>query len=147
VTPAEDGVLAILEVEAATAFDELTRSGGVNLLKGSSWPESFRASRFVTGVELLQAYRARTLLMHQFEEELGDLDVLVADGRGGHTLFITNLTGHPQVLLPWGADAKGRAKSVSLIGRLYEEDKILAVANAIQGATNYHLLRPDLSKI
>ena len=146
ITPAEPGILAILEVEAAAAFDDLTRSDAIHLLKNSSWPESFRASRFVPGVELLQAYRARTLLMERFEKELGDFDVVVADGRGGHTLFITNLTGHPQVLLPWGADGT-RSHSVSLIGRLYEEDTLLALANAIQSETDYHRRRPDLTKI
>ncbi len=147
ITPAEAGVLTILDVESAAAFDDLTRSDRIHLLKNSSWPETYRAGRFVPGVELLQAYRARTLLMKQFEDELGDFDILVADRVGGHTLAITNLTGHPQVLLPWGVTASGRSRSVSLIGRLYEEDKILSVANALQGATNYHTLRPDLSKV
>jgi Asp-tRNA(Asn)/Glu-tRNA(Gln) amidotransferase A subunit family amidase len=147
ITPAEDGLFAVLEVEAAAAFDELTRSDRIHLLKDSSWPQSYRASRFVPGVEFLQAQRGRTLLMQKFEEELGDVDVLVADGRGGSALFITNLTGHPQMLLPWGADEKGKSKSVSLIGRLYEEDTLLAVANAIQLVTNYHSRRPDLSKL
>jgi Asp-tRNA(Asn)/Glu-tRNA(Gln) amidotransferase A subunit family amidase len=85
--------------------------------------------------------------MQQFEKELGDLDILVAPGVGGRTLPTTNLTGHPQVLLPWGADDKGNSKSYSLIGRIYEEDTLLAVANAIQKETNFHTLRPDLSKL
>lgn len=147
ITPAEEGILAILEVESAAAFDDLTRSDRIHLLKNSSWPETYRASRFVPGVELLQAYRARTLLMRQFENELSDFDILVADRVGGQTLQITNLTGHPQVLLPWGVGANGRSRSVSLIGRLYEEDLLLAVATALQAATNYQTLRPDLSKL
>ena len=147
ITPPEQGVLAVLDVESAAAFDDLTRSDRIHLLKNSAWPETYRAGRFVPGVELLQAYRARTLLMHQFEQELGDFDLLVADRIGGHTLAITNLTGHPQVLLPWGVTTNGRSRSVSLIGRLYEEDKILAVGNALQNATNYHTLRPDLTKL
>ena len=147
ITPALDPVDNVLVIEAAAAFDDLTRNGRVNEMKNSDWPETFRASRFQSGVELLQAYRGRTLLMHQFEKELGDLDILVAAGLGGHTLTITNLTGHPQVLLPWGADSKGNSKSYSLIGRLYEEDTLLAVANAIQSQTTFHALRPDLSKL
>lgn len=146
ITPAEEGISAILEVEAAAAFDEITRDGRINLMKDSSWGEIFRAARFVPGVELVQAYRARTLLMERFERELGDLDFFIADGRGQHTLLITNLTGHPQILLPWGED-KGVSKSISLVGRLHEEDLLIAAANRIQGRTDFHRRRPDLSKV
>lgn len=147
ISPAPDAEIAILEVEAAAAFDELTRSERINLMKDSPWPPQYRGSRFIPAVEYVQAQRARTLLMRRIEEELGDLDLVVAEGRGGHTLALTNLTGHPQVLLPFGVDDKGKPRSVSLIGRLYEEDTLLAVANAIQSATSYHRLRPDLSKL
>jgi Asp-tRNA(Asn)/Glu-tRNA(Gln) amidotransferase A subunit family amidase len=147
ITPAKDGIFVILEVEAATAFDEFTRSERIKLLKDSNWPKSFRAHRFVPGVELLQAYRDRALLMERFERELGEIDVLVAAGRGGPALFITNLTGHPQVLLPWGTDEKGNSMSFSLIGRVYEEDTLIAVANAIQEQTAFHTRRPDLTKL
>jgi Asp-tRNA(Asn)/Glu-tRNA(Gln) amidotransferase A subunit family amidase len=147
ITRALDAVDAILEVEAAAAFDELTRSGQVNDLKNSSWPEIFRASRFFTGVELLQAYRARKILMEQIEHDLGDIDIVVTGSRGGGMIGTANLTGHPQIGLPWGADEKGNSNSCSLLGRIYEEDTLLAVANAIQGATDYHKRRPDLTKI
>lgn len=146
ITPADDSLFSVLEVEAGAAFDDLTRSERIKLLKNSSWPRSYRASRFVPGIEYLQAQRGRSLLMSRFEQELGDVDLLVADGRGGHSLFITNLTGHPQILLPFGTDASGKSRSVSLIGRIYEEATILAVANAIQRQTDYHRRRPDLSK-
>ncbi len=147
VTPALDGVDMILYAESAAAFDEITRNGVVNQMERSSWPEAFRATRFVTAVELLQAYRARTLLMQRIEKELGDIDILVTGDRGGGMIATTNLTGHPQVLLPWGADEKGNSRSYSLIGRLYEEDTLVAVANAIQSATDFHKRRPDLSKL
>lgn len=147
ITRALDGVDAILLVESAAAFDEITRSGLVNEMKDSSWPETFRASRFFTGVELVQAYRARTVLTERIERELGDIDILVTGSRGGGLIATTNLTGHPQVLLPWGADEKGNSKSCSLIGRLYEEDTLIAVANAVQEKTDYHRRRPDLTKL
>jgi len=147
VTRALDGVDNILVVESAAAFDDITRTGAVNGIKNSSWPETFRASRFFTGVELVQAYRARMILMQQVEKDLGEIDVLVTGPRGGGMIATTNLTGHPQVLLPWGADDKGNSNSMSLIGRLYEEDTLLSVANAIQSQTDFHLRRPDLSKL
>lgn len=56
----------VLTVEAATAFDELTRTHKDDLLKQqekSAWPNSFRASHFVPAVEYLQASRLRTQLV------------------------------------------------------------------------------------
>jgi len=87
------------------------------------------------------------ILMERIEKELGDIDILVTGPRGGGMIATTNLTGHPQVLLPWGADDKGNSNSMSLIGRLYEEDVLIAVANVIQGQTDYHKRQPDLSKL
>lgn len=149
VAPVPDGLLTILEVEAASAFDKFTREGTVRQLKDSNWPESFRASRFVPGVEYLQAMRGRSLLMDDFEAELGNLDVVVAPNIGGTLLRITNLTGHPQVLVPFGSDEKGAQRSVSFVGRLYEESTMLGVANKFQQAVpyDYHTIRPNVNAL
>lgn len=145
--PVPDGVNVILGVEAASAFDDFARSPEIELLKNSAWPSTYRSNRFVSGVDYLRAMRGRTLHMRRFEEQLGDLDLFVASGTGGSTLFTTNLTGHPQVLVPYGVDEQGRQRSISLVGRLYDEGTILAVANRMQQALGFHLLRPDLSKL
>src|SRR5437588_6868587 len=146
-TPPAEGALVVLEVEAASAFDQFTREGKIHELKNSSWPESFRASRLVPGVEYLQAMRARSLLMDQFERELGHLDVVVAPDRGGVLLRITNLTGHPQVLVPFGTDDKGNSRSVSFVGRIYEESTLLTVASKFQLGMPDYELRADLSYV
>ena len=140
-------ILTILEVESSSAFDEFTRSERIGLLKDSAWPQSFRGSRFVPGVEYLQAQRARSLLMDSFEKQFGDLDVVVCPGVGSYTLRYTNLTGHPQVLIPFGLNEQGNSRSVSFVGRIYEDDLLLAVANAFQQAGDWHTKHPDLSKL
>ncbi|MCB8933427.1 MAG: amidase [Fimbriimonadaceae bacterium] len=147
VDPIPSGANLVLGVEASAAFDAFTRGDAIDELKNSAWPSTYRSNRYVPAVEYLQAQRARTLLQKRFEEQLGDVDVLVADERGGHTLFVTNLTGHPQVLVPNGTDDRGAARSVSFIGRLYEDDLLLAVARRFQETGDAHHLRPDLSKI
>ena len=62
----------ILEVESAASFDDLTRSGDVDLLASgvsrSTWPNTFKAGRFVPAVEYLRAQRIRTLLMQQMDD-------------------------------------------------------------------------------
>ena len=57
----------LLEVESAASFDDATRSGDINQLQNpngsrSSWPNTFRQSRFVPAVEYIRAMRIRTLL-------------------------------------------------------------------------------------
>src|SRR5207253_2973300 len=91
----------ILEAEAAAAFDDLTRSKGVDQLRGQEpgdWPNSFRTSRFIPAVEYIRAQRARALLMQEMEKFMEDWDVIVSPPFGG-LLLITNLTGHPQVVV------------------------------------------------
>jgi Asp-tRNA(Asn)/Glu-tRNA(Gln) amidotransferase A subunit family amidase len=145
--PAPPGVNAVLGVEAAAAFDDFTRSERIEELKNSSWPNTYRGNRYFSAVDYLRAQRARWLLMQRFEEQLAEFDVIVANERGGSLLFITNLTGHPQVLVPNGTTEQGAQRSFSVIGRLYGEGTALAVAHKLQLALGNHLGRPDLGKL
>ena len=146
-TPAPDVMYAVLEAEAASAFDAFTRGPEIHELHDSNWPDSFRAHRYVPAVEYLQAQRYRAVMMQRFEQEFGDLDFFVERGMGWYTLTVTNLTGHPQVIIPNGVNEKGESKSISLVGRLYQEDALLAAARFAQNLTDFHHLRPDLSKL
>jgi Asp-tRNA(Asn)/Glu-tRNA(Gln) amidotransferase A subunit family amidase len=145
-SPLTPGLLTILSVEAGSAFDEFTRSEKIHELKNSSWPETFRSARYVSAVDYLQAQRARTLLMEQFEREFADFDMVLTVG-GGYILSHTNLTGHPQIVIPWGGDAQGNSLARTLVGRLYREDVLVAVAKAIQDRTEFWKQRPDLTPL
>lgn len=137
----------ILNAEAAAAFDELTRSGKDDLLvrqQRNAWPNSFRQARLIPAVEYIQANRLRHLFMKEMAERLKGLDVYVAPSFGGNTLLLTNLTGHPTVVVPDGFDEKGSPTSISFIGNLFEEAKMLRVAKAFQDATGFHLKHPKL---
>ncbi len=137
----------ILNAEAAAAFDELTRSNEDDLLvrqTGGSWPNIFRQARFVPAVEYIQANRIRSLLMAAMAEKLKDIDVYIAPYGRGNNLLLTNLTGHPAVVVPNGFDDKGRPVSITFIGRLYREAEVLAVAKAYQEATDFHQRHPQL---
>lgn len=146
ISPPPTGIDVILDVESASAFDEFTRSGLDDRLKDSPWPNFFRAARHVPAVEYVQAQRARSLLMERFEREFGDFDALVLDGIGGRTLLTTNLTGHPQAIIPNGADEKGNSLAKSFVGRLFGEAELVALARLAQEGGDYHRRRPDLSK-
>lgn len=137
----------VLGAEAAAAFDELTRSGQDDLLVRQgrgAWPNSFRQARFIPAVEYIQANRLRTLLMQKMSEQMKDIDVFITPSYGGDSLLITNLTGHPAVVVPNGFDDKGNPTSICFIGNLFEEEKTLRLAKAYQDATDFHLQHPKL---
>jgi Asp-tRNA(Asn)/Glu-tRNA(Gln) amidotransferase A subunit family amidase len=139
-----DALRMILYVEAATAFDDLTRKGITEGL--NSWPRSFQRGQFVPAVEYLRANRLRTLLMRQMRELMDTVDLYV----GGNDLVITNLTGHPTAVLPTGFRKRGETEvpySVTFTGRLYGETELLAVAHAYQQATGVHLRHPPMEKL
>lgn len=139
----------ILSAEAATAFDELTRNGKddtmVRQIK-NAWPNSFRASRFIPAVEYLQANRLRTKLIQEMETKLKDIDVYISPAFGNANLTLTNLSGHPCVVLPNGFRPEGRPTSITFMGKLFGEGKLLEVAKIYQDATDFHKKHPEWLK-
>src|SRR5258707_5289577 len=149
-----DPMVTMLTAEAAAAFDEVTRSGRDKLLTAQSaddWPNTFRSARFIPAVEYIQASRARRMAMDGLAAALVTVDVIVAP-TGSEQLVITNLTGHPALILPngfRGDDAPrppaedngdniggpGTPVSLTFLGNLYREAELLAFARAYQDAT------------
>ena len=154
----------ILVSEAAAAFDDLTRSGRDKLLTQQTkddWPNTFRAARFIPAVEYIQANRARTLAMEQVSKAFEQVDVIVAPTFSTQ-LVVTNLTGHPAIIIPNGirgndappaqvrngeiqGGGPGTPLSLTFLGHLYGEAKMLALAKAYQDATDFHLKHPPLT--
>ena len=142
-----ENISFILWAEAAAAFDELTRSGQDELMVRQiqrAWPNVFRASRFIPAVEYIQANRARHILIQKMAEQMKAVDLFVTSSFGGNNLLVTNLTGHPCVVVPNGFKENGSPTSISFIGQLYDEGTILAVAKAYQDATDWHKQHPSM---
>ncbi len=154
------GMRPLLQAEAAAAFDELTRTGRDKLLTEQGpgdWPNVFRTARFMPAVEYIQANRARMLMIEAMNTFFKDLDVVVAPTNGGQ-LTITNLTGHPSVIVPNGfrdenaqkpvnenqGGGPGTPVSLTFLGNLYGDAKVLTLARAYQDATGFHLKHPNL---
>jgi Asp-tRNA(Asn)/Glu-tRNA(Gln) amidotransferase A subunit family amidase len=136
----------ILSAEAATAFDDITRDGRVNQLSGQSpndWPNTFRTSRFIPAVEYLRAQRARTLLMHEMEKLMSQWDVFVSPAPGSASLLVTNLTGHPAVVLPCGF-VNDLPVAIMFTGGVYDEVSPLRVALSYERATKWHTMHPKV---
>ena len=136
----------ILRVEAAAAFDELTRLNLDDELvrqDPSAWPNRLRTSRTVPAVEYLQANRVRRIAMREMARTLEGIDVYISPTRGDN-LRITNLTGHPAVVVPNGFRANGTPTSITFCGNLFRDSEAMLLARAYQEATGFHLRHPQL---
>lgn len=136
----------ILSAEAAAAFQELTLSGRDDLLVRQvrdAWPNVFRAANLIPAVEYVQANRHRTLLMAGMARLFEEVDAYVTPSFAGPGLLVTNLTGHPQVVVPSGLGQDNPLASLSFVGRLEDEATLLAVARAYEQATGWHRRHPE----
>ena len=134
----------ILSVEAAAAFDDLTRSKDITDPSLNTWPNTFRTHRFVPAVEYIRAQRARTLLIREMDALMSKYDVFLSLDRRAAALGLTNLTGHPAVALRAGF-VEERPSMLMVTGRLYDEATMLRVALAHEHATKWHTRTPTLT--
>ena len=159
-----DDMANLLTAEAAAAFDDLTLSGRDTLLTEQGpedWPNVFRVARFFPAVDYIQANRARTELMRAMAELFSKVDVIVVPTSSDAQLTITNLTGHPAVIVPNGIRGQDAPKppaidtgdddsiggpgtpvSLTFLGNLYQDSKLLAFVRAYQMASGFVNLRP-----
>jgi Asp-tRNA(Asn)/Glu-tRNA(Gln) amidotransferase A subunit family amidase len=137
----------ILRSESGAFFDELVRSGAVDEMveqDKKSRANSLRQSRFIPAVEYLQANRHRTRLIAEMDQLMSDIDVLISPASAKNQLVITNLTGHPALSIPTGLDSLNHPTSMTLIGKLFGEGKLIELGHALQEETNFHEMLPPL---
>lgn len=135
----------ILTAEAAAAFDDLTLSSRDSLLNAQNdgdWPNTFRTARLIPAVEYIQANRIREQLIIATNDVIEGFDFILAPSFAGNQLTLTNLTGHPCLVLPSGFDKNGNPLSISLIGKLYREDILCAAGYLYQDKTQIFRKKP-----
>ncbi|MCP4291371.1 MAG: amidase [bacterium] len=138
-------LIIILTAECGAAFQQLSLSQKDDLLvrqRPGDWPDIFRAAQFIPAVEYIQANRARIRLQNMMREVFQSVDVYMTPSLSGPSLMITNLTGHPQVVVPSGFIKENQPHSVSFVGGLYDEATVLKVARSYQDVTGWHLKHP-----
>jgi Asp-tRNA(Asn)/Glu-tRNA(Gln) amidotransferase A subunit family amidase len=141
----------VISAECAAAFDDFTRNNIDDEMTAQGkydWPNSFRVARFIPAVEYINANRHRYLLMQKVNEVVSQFDVIICPTRGsGNQTAITNLTGHPVVVVPTGFDKRlNTPTSITFIGKLYDEATILSAAKAYQNATTWDEMHPPMFK-
>ena len=128
----EGAMTVMLNVEAATVFDDILRSDPDADL--GLWPDSFRKSQYVPAIQYLRACRLRSQLVTETEVALRQVDVLL----GADDLVLTNLSGHPSLVVALGSrevkDQQPRPGTVKLTAAMYRESTLLSVASQLQTA-------------
>ena len=161
----------ILQVEAATAFEELTLSGRDQLLvrqDKDAWPNLFRRARLVSAVDYLQAERLRRIVMQEMAIVFDDVHAIMGPSFAGPMQLVTNFTGHPSLTFrtgfvdratraginpigamgrPGDSDAGERHSvphGLTLWGRLYDEGTILNMGIALEAELGVWDRRPPV---
>ncbi|MBX9734212.1 MAG: amidase [Chitinophagaceae bacterium] len=141
----------VISAESAAAFDDFTRNNVDDEMTRQTpfdWPNSFRVSRLMTGVEYVNANRHRYTLMQKINEAMQQIDVLICPTRGsGNQSAITNLTGQPAVCVPIGFDKRnGLPQSITFLGNIYGEAAILLAAKRYQESSVWEDMHPPKFK-
>ena len=161
---------AIVDVEAAAAFEDLTLSGRDDQLTSQhdgAWPNMFRTSRFISAVDLIQTERLRRRAMEVLAALYRDIDAMIGSFPNGSMPSITNFTGHPSLTIPAGfVERAGRGMSpknddptslaggdepvrrvphaINLWGRLFDEVRLCAIGMALEAAFGLRGRRPPI---
>lgn len=160
--PFEAVTIAILYAEAATAFEELDRSGGARQLATSTAFQTFIISRAIRGSDYVKAQRIRTVcrkamadLFARYDALLfpGDLstappwdeDFSEAEGAPDPAGAAGNLCGLPAIAVPCGFADDGLPAGLTIMSGAFEEAKAVALARLYQGVTSWHERRPPLA--
>jgi aspartyl-tRNA(Asn)/glutamyl-tRNA(Gln) amidotransferase subunit A len=164
------GALAgtIISGEAGSIFEELIRSGRVNELADKRQIAGLKEALNLPASQYLKAMRIRTLVQQAFRELFIDYDVLLTPTRLGPANKVTdaldrgsdrpqpksrglsglvaagNLAGLPAISLPCGF-AENMPIGISLVGRAFTENHLIAVGKLFQSQTDWHRRRPPVS--
>lgn len=120
----------ILGVEASTVFDDAFRQAPE--ADYGNWPATFRQSQFIPAIQYLRANRLRGHLIAATEKQLRQVDVVL----GGSDLLLTNLTGHPSIVVACDTSTAGNQLqapgTIKLTAAAYREQMLLHVGNLVQ---------------
>ncbi len=140
-------LVIILSAECGAAFQDLVISGKDDLMvmqNKNAWPNTFRGAQFISAATYINANRVRTLLIQQINEQIKGLDLYISPSFGAN-LTASNLSGHPSVVLPNGFNSRGLPASITFMGQLFGEGKLLQAAQAYQQSTDFHKKHPQLN--
>ena len=156
----------LLGAEAAAAFEELTLSGRDDELRRqvtNAWPNSFRSSRFFSAVDFVQCDRLRRVIMQELHAFFAQADAILSPSHDHDLSALTNLSGHPVIALragfeeivtrpryeveesDVGTETHRIPRTVQVYGSLFDEGKIIRVAQMLEAALGVAAAQPPLA--
>lgn len=160
----------IIAAEAASIFEDFLRSGKVDELADHRQAQGLKAGLDMPATEYLRAMRVRALVQRAFKDLFLDVDFLLAPTRLTTASKVTdrldggpapstlpksrglsglipagNLAGLPAISLPCGF-AAGLPIAISVVGRPFYENQLIAIGKAFQSHTDWHRRRPVVTE-
>ena len=163
--PYAAAVSTIVHAEGAAAFRELIESGHARDLTATADRTGGYSAYATLAVDYIDALRRRTLMIADFERAFGGYDAIVSptlptvtypiEGSfddayprypGAVNLIAAgNLTGTPAIGFPNGFGPHGLPTGLSLLGRPFDEAKIVSIVRKFQRRTDFHARRPAMT--
>ncbi len=138
-----DLVEAVVAMESAASFEELTRRGEPKGVHG--WPRYWVKGHLLSAVDYLKISRLRAIYMERYERLMQGIDVYL--GYVGDEMY-PNLAGYPIAAFPAKFEKDHgflMPRPQFMVGRAYDESTLLALADAYQRAIGLNE-RPPLEK-
>jgi len=73
------------------------------------------------------------------------IDVFLSPSLSDAVLMVTNMTGHPCIVVPNGFTEKGTPTSICFVGGLFKDAETALLAHRYQEATDFHRRHPTLT--
>lgn len=159
--PYETVAATIIAAEEASAFEPLVRAGKVSGIIDPDRRGELLGAQLITAVDYLRCQRIRTeicrdiaALFSRYDIILGsttlqcappidaDLSTIFA---GGNTIEAAeNIVGLPAISVPCGFNKKKLPIGLKIIGKPFDEARVVALAHVYQTVTQWHTKRPRL---
>jgi aspartyl-tRNA(Asn)/glutamyl-tRNA(Gln) amidotransferase subunit A len=149
----------ILQAEGYAVHEQWLRSRGADY--GMRGRTRLLPGAFLSASDYIRAQQMRTLLVREFAAAMDGVDAALCISslelpcaiddeaaidrtydRQARTPF--NLTGTPALSMPMGFSRSGLPIGLQVLGKPFDEAMVYRVAQAYEGATGWHLHRPDL---
>ena len=159
--PYEAITRTILNVEAASAFDEFIENGRTSELTAPEDHYGPCARTVILAKDYVKALRLRGVMTKSVDESIAPFDAVVAPSskrvatpidQEFRTSYastakdpmgaIGNGAGLPSISVPSGFTSSGLPIGIQFMGRAYDENTIIAVAKAYQSITEWHKRHP-----
>jgi aspartyl-tRNA(Asn)/glutamyl-tRNA(Gln) amidotransferase subunit A len=164
--PYQDIARYTLNIEAATVFEPLWKTGRLDLLINKQRAMDWSAARLLPATDYLKMQRLRAEISEYAAQLFMKYAALVAPSltspaslvdspnvtaanpaaitTGGGGLALGNITGLPAVSVPCGFTAANLPLGLQFIGAPFEEAALLRLAHAYEQANSWHERHPRL---